>query len=233
MHRAVSLLLIFCVCATRAFAPTAPTSAALARAPSRVASTRAVASPRARRTALAADPSFLTALGTDADVATLFNVVTFVPQPLWILMILSAAGVQPTKPLANAIMRPWGPVVAFSLCHVAIVIISATQPSGVAPIAEFNQVFDPTGFPFTTAPQAAMQSMMQYVNFVSEEWPHVLIWDLFVGRWIWLDGEKRGVFTPHSVLLTNLIGPPGLMLHFATCLLTGKGLPPTEDEAAA
>jgi len=174
----------------------------------------------------------LDSFGTDADVATLFNVVTFVPQPLWILMILSAAGVGPVKPIANAIMRPWGPTIAFSLCHVAIVVISATQPSGVAPIAEFNQVFDPTGFPFTTAPQAAMQHMMQYVNFVSEEWPHVLIWDLFVGRWIWLDGEKRGVFTPHSVLLTNLIGPPGLMLHFATCLITGKGLPPTTDEEA-
>ena len=60
----------------------------------------------------------------------------------------------------------------------------------------------------------------------------MLIWDLFVGRYIWLDGERRGVFTPHSVLLTNLIGPPGLMLHFLTCVLTGKGLPPTEEEVA-
>ena len=70
-----------------------------------------------------------------------------------------------------------------------------------------------------------MVGMMTYPNFVSEEWPHVLTWDLFVGRAIWMDGLKRGIFTPHSVLLTNLIGPPGLMLHFLTCLLTGKGLP--------
>merc|ERR1719243_297601 len=115
-------------------------------------------------------------------------------------MILSGCGV--AKPVANAIMRPWGPTILFSLC--------------LAAIAEFNEVFNPAGFPFSTAPQAAMQGMMQYVNFVSEEWPHVLIWDLFVGRYIWLDGERRGVFTPHSVLLTNLIGPPGLMLHFLT-----------------
>lgn len=33
--------------------------------------------------------------------------------------------------------------------------------------------------------------------------------------------------TPHSVLLTNLIGPPGLLLHAATCLACGKAaLPP-------
>ena len=86
-----------------------------------------------------------------------------------------------------------------------------------------------------------MVSMMTYPNFVSEEWPHVLIWDLLVGRFIWLDGRKRGgalyqsespfvVFTPHSVLLTNLIGPPGLLLHFATCALTGKGLPDDTSE---
>jgi len=54
--------------------------------------------------------------------------------------------------------------------------------------------------------------------------------DLFVGRWIWLDGLRRGVFTSHSVLLCNLIGPPGLLLHLATCLLTGKGLPPNDAE---
>jgi len=65
-------------------------------------------------------------------------------------------------------------------------------------------------------------SMMTYSNFVSEEWSHVLTWDLFVGRWIWLDGLRRGIFTPHSVLLCNLIGPPGLLLHFATCAVTGK-----------
>ena len=112
------------------------------------------------------DPTLSLALGTDADVATLFNVVTFVPQATcWIPMILSGCGV--AKPVANAIMRPWGPTILFSLCHVAIVVISATQPSGVAPIAEFNEVFNPAGFPFSTAPQAAMQGMMQYVNFVS------------------------------------------------------------------
>jgi len=80
-------------------------------------------------------------------------------------------------------------------------------------------VFDPFG-----DPQAAMIGMMRYPNFVTEEWSHVLTWDLFVGRWIWLDGLKRGIFTPHSVLLTNLIGPPGFLLHCATCLVTGKGI---------
>lgn len=71
--------------------------------------------------------------------------------------------------------------------------------------------------------------MMKYKNFVSEEWSHVLTWDLLVGRYIWMDGLRRGIFTAHSVLLTNLIGPPGLLLHFLTCVVFGKGLPPVES----
>lgn len=70
-----------------------------------------------------------------------------------------------------------------------------------------------------------MLGMMKYPNFVTEEWSHVLTWDLFVGQWIWLDGLKRGIFTSHSVLLTNFIGPPGFLLHMLTCAVTGKGLP--------
>ena len=126
----------------------------------------------------------------------------------------------------------WWPIIAFSLIHVAIVAISATQSDGVAPIAEFNEVFDVGGFPFSDKPQQAMLHMMTYPNFVSEEWPHVLTWDFFVGTFIWQDGIKRKIFTPHSVLLTNLIGPPGLMLHFLTCLITQKGLPPPDEEQA-
>ena len=57
----------------------------------------------------------------------------------------------------------------------------------------------------------------------------MLTWDLLVGRFIWMDGLKRGIFTSHSVLLTNLIGPPGLLLHFLTCILFGKGLPPVDS----
>jgi hypothetical protein len=110
-----------------------------------------------------------------------------------------------------------------ALVHFFIVVASIVQPGESAPLAEFNDVFNPSG-----DPQKAMLGMMQYPNFVSEEWSHVLTWDLFLGRWIWLDGLKRGIFTSHSVLFCNLIGPPGLLLHWATCIVTGKGLVPNE-----
>lgn len=158
-------------------------------------------------------------------IRTAFNVATFLPQPFWLFLIfLPKSGI--TKKMFGGMEL----VTLFCLVHFTIVVTSILQPDGTAPIAEFNDVFDPAG-----NPQAAMVNMMRYPNFVSEEWSHVLTWDLFVGRWIWLDGIRRGIFTSHSVLLTNLIGPPGLLLHWATCFVTGKGLTPNEapeeDEA--
>lgn len=158
---------------------------------------------------------------SNENIKQAFSLATFGPQFLWILLVLF-----PNTNITKKVMGGYGGILVFSLLHLFIVVASASQESGTAPIQEFNGVFDPTG-----DPQAAMIGMMKYPNFVSEEWSHVLTWDLFVGRWIWLDGLKRGIFTPHSVLLTNLIGPPGFLLHCATCLFTGKGIVGNEAEA--
>lgn len=144
-----------------------------------------------------------------------FNIATFFPQIFWLFLIIT-----PQSFITKKLMGGYEIITIFCLVHFFIVSASVAQPDGTAPMAEFADVFDPSG-----DPQKAMVGMMKYPNFVSEEWSHVLTWDLFVGRYIWLDGLKRGIFTSHSVLLCNLIGPPGLLLHWATCLVTGKGLP--------
>lgn len=147
-------------------------------------------------------------------IHTAFAFATFGPQPFWLLMILI-----PNVKLTKNIMGKMDVVIFFALVHFFIVSASIAQPDSTAPLLEFNDVFDPS-----KDSQAAFMNMVtNYPNFVAEEWPHVLTWDLFVGRWIWLDGLKRGIFTSHSVLFTNLIGPPGLLLHWITCLVTKKG----------
>jgi len=143
-----------------------------------------------------------------------FAFATFGPQPFWLLMILL-----PKTEFTKRIMGKMDVVIFFALVHFFIVSASIAQPGATAPLLEFNDVFDPA-----KDTQAAFMNMVtNYPNFVAEEWPHVLTWDLFVGRYIWLDGLKRGIFTSHSVLFANLIGPPGLLLHWVTCLVTGKG----------
>ncbi|KAL3802760.1 hypothetical protein ACHAW5_008864 [Stephanodiscus triporus] len=157
-------------------------------------------------------------LGEDG-IKLAFDVATFFPQLPWLFLILL-----PNAGITRRLLGGYEVVALCCLVHFYIVIASIVQPDGTAPMAEFANVFDPSG-----DPQKAMVGMMQYPNFVSEEWSHVLTWDLFVGRWIWLDGLKRGIFTSHSVLLCNLIGPPGLLLHWLTSALTGNGLLPGNE----
>ena len=100
--------------------------------------------------------SFRLGFGT-SDIASAFNVATFLPQPLWLLMILA-----PNSDLTKKLMGSWFSIFSFSLVHLFIVIVSASQEDGTAPIAEFSKVFDPAG-----NPQQAMLGMMTYPNFVS------------------------------------------------------------------
>ena len=173
-------------------------------------------------TTLVASSSLHVASGllSTENIKTAFSIATFGPQLPWLFLILL-----PNNVITKKLLGGYEIVTICCLVHFFIVSASIAQPDGTAPMTEFADVFDPNG-----DPQKAMVGMMQYPNFVSEEWSHVLTWDLFVGRWIWLDGLRRGVFTSHSVLLCNLIGPPGLLLHWLTCIITGKGLPKNETE---
>jgi len=162
-------------------------------------------------------------------VATAFAIVSFVPQPFWLLLVFL-----PNWKGTRALFEPIAPLALLALAHLAIVAVSVqgSPETGTAPLELFNKLFDTREDGLS-----AYLELGQYRNFAAEEWTHVLIWDLFVGRYIWLDGRNRGIFTSHSVLLTNLIGPPGLLCHLITCLILGKGLPvdaaaPSDEERA-
>jgi hypothetical protein len=47
-------------------------------------------------------------------------------------------------------------------------------------------------------------------------WTHFLVMDLFVGRWIYWEGQKTGVWTIHSIALCLFAGPLGLLSHILT-----------------
>merc|ERR1719310_409085 len=163
----------------------------------------------------AAQPTMATAselieLGVSAD--------TFLPQFLWLLIIGF-----PRSKVTERVMGPIGPLVGLSLIHLSIVLLAATKPGGTEPILIFGDVFDPA-----KSQLEGMVRLFEVRDFVAEEWPHVLVWDLFVGRAIWLDAMRRPTpvpFTWASLLLTNGIGPPGLLLYVALCLGSGRGLP--------
>jgi hypothetical protein len=47
-------------------------------------------------------------------------------------------------------------------------------------------------------------------------WVHFLCFDLFVGRWIYQEGQRTGVWTFHALALCLFAGPLGLLLHLLT-----------------
>ena len=151
-------------------------------------------------------------------------------------------------------MGPILPLIALSLIHVTIVLLAATKPGGTEPILIFADVFDPAqsqldgmvrlfevrDFVAEEWPHGACANNLAgpsaYGRSTSHDpslrvtsygaAPAVLIWDLFVGRAIWLDSLERGTpFTWASLLLTNGIGPPGMLLYVLLCLGSGRGLP--------
>ena len=163
-------------------------------------------------------------------IAQAFFFVTFVPQNFWLLIVFA-----PNWKFTRQVFEPLWPVCVVALAHLYIVQASAgcaraptrrflaptrararrlPPEAGTAPIELFNNLFNPVVV--SERGIDVYQELSNFPNFAAEEWTHELTWDLFVGRWIWLEGRRRKIFTSHSVLLTNLIGPPGLLLHVLT-----------------
>ena len=151
------------------------------------------------------------ALDDPTGITQAFAFVTFVLQNFWLLLVFA-----PNWRVTRQIFEPLWPLCVVALAHLFIVVASAGKPpeAGTAPIELFNNLFNPI-----VVGERGIDVYLElgtYKNFAAEEWTHELVWDLFVGRWIWLEGRRRDIFTSHSVLLTNLIGPPGLLLHVLT-----------------
>jgi hypothetical protein len=61
-------------------------------------------------------------------------------------------------------------------------------------------------------------------------WVHYLAFDLFVGRWIYLQGQETGVFTRHSLAITLFAGPMGLLSHLVTTAIWQRLAKPNADQ---
>jgi hypothetical protein len=53
-------------------------------------------------------------------------------------------------------------------------------------------------------------------------WVHFLVMDLFVGRYIYLEGQDKGIVTIHSLILGLFFGPIGLLSHLITSAIVDR-----------
>jgi len=85
----------------------------------------------------------------------------------------------------------------------------------------------------------ANPKLADIAKFLGEEtaaataWIHFLVMDLFVGRWVYLEGQRTGVWTVHSVALSFFAGPMGLLSHIVTAWITQRFFPSSESLSGA
>ena len=63
-------------------------------------------------------------------------------------------------------------------------------------------------------------------------WAHFLVMDLFVGRWVYWQGQEKGIFTVHSIILCLFAGPIGLLSHIITAWITEQFFQKSETPEA-
>jgi Domain of unknown function (DUF4281) len=135
-------------------------------------------------------------------ITQIFNIANLFVLPFWALMILL-----PNWGITRKVMESYLPFIALAGLYIYLFVASITPESAQA---------------------LANPTLADIARFFSDEtaaatgWIHFLVMDLFVGRWIYWEGQKTGVFTTHSLALSLFAGPMGLLSHILTSWITQK-----------
>ncbi|MBH8574375.1 DUF4281 domain-containing protein [Nostocaceae cyanobacterium CENA369] len=138
-------------------------------------------------------------------IAQLFNVANLFVLPFWVLMILL-----PNWQITRRIMESYLPFVVLAGVYLYLFVSSITPENAQA--LSNPQLADIARF-FANETAAATG------------WIHFLVMDLFVGRWIYWQGQKTGIWTIHSLALCLFAGPLGLLSHILTYWITKAFFP--------
>lgn len=147
------------------------------------------------------------------NVSQLFDFANLFVLPFWALMIFL-----PKWGITKKVMESFLPFVALAGLYIYLFVGSITPESAQA----------------LSNPQLA-----DIAKFFADEqvaatgWVHFLVLDLFVGRWIYWEGQKTGVWTIHSLCLCLFAGPIGLLSHILTTWISQRFFSSSEDGEAA
>ena len=132
-------------------------------------------------------------------LSQLFDAANVFVLPFWTLMIFL-----PKWEITRKVISSPLPFIALSGLYIYLLVGSITPESAQA---------------------LANPTLADIAHFFAEEgaaavgWIHFLVMDLFVGRWIYQEGQRTGVFTVHSIVLCLFAGPIGLLSHLITSLI--------------
>ncbi|MDJ0553128.1 MAG: ABA4-like family protein [Microcoleaceae cyanobacterium MO_207.B10] len=132
----------------------------------------------------------------------IFNSANIFVLPFWAIIIFL-----PNWKVTRKIMESLIPFILLAALYLYLLISSITPESAAA-------LSNPT--------------LSDIAKFFGEEsaaavgWIHFLVMDLFVGRWIYWEGQRTGIWTVHSIILCLFAGPFGLLSHILTYWITQK-----------
>lgn len=129
----------------------------------------------------------------------LFDGANLFALPFWVLMVLFPSWSVTRRTIASTL--PFVPLaLAYLFCFV-------------------NSVDPDTMNSFANPTLSALAGLFADERVMATGWIHYIVMDLFVGRWIYLQGQKKGIWTRHSLVLCLFAGPVGLLSHLITTLL--------------
>jgi len=80
---------------------------------------------------------------------------------------------------------------------------------------------------------AKLTQLFSKESVAAASWAHFLVMDLFVGRWVYWQGQQQGIFTTHSIILCLFAGPIGLLSHLITSWITQRFFQSSETTETA
>jgi hypothetical protein len=129
---------------------------------------------------------------------TLFQLATLYIMPFWLLMLFL-----PFWTWTQRIMTSWWPIIPLAAAYVAgFIITMAADPGALASIANPNL--------------DGIRMLLGTPAGATVGWIHFLAFDLFVGRWAYLDSRTRGLspwIVSPALFFILMSGPLGLLLY--------------------
>lgn len=129
--------------------------------------------------------------------ATLFTLTFAVAAPFWALMIL---------------LPRWSGTIR--IIRSPLIVLPGLVIYAVLVLAAIGEVL-----PAVLSPTlAGVRDLLGTADGAAAAWAHMVVFDLFVGRWAWLDSRERGVpalVMAPVLVLTILFGPIGLAGYLA------------------
>lgn len=143
----------------------------------------------------------------------IFNGANLFVLPFWALMILL-----PNWGVTQRVMASYLP---YGVLASLYILLFVTLDGGV--LAAFSD------------PQLSLNTlagMFAVPHVTATGWVHFLVMDLFVGRWIYLQGQAEKLFTRHSLAFCLFAGPLGLLVHLITRAISRRWFAAANTEAA-